>query len=89
MTHPREAGADTTETPTTSETYAVTGMTCAHCVAAVTEEIGELAGVGAVEIDLVPGGDSRVTVFSAAPLPEPALRAAVHEAGYDLAGANR
>lgn len=89
MTHPTEAGADTTATPITSGTYAVTGMTCAHCVAAVTEEIGELAGVRSVEVDLVPGGDSRVTVISTAPLSEPAVRAAVQEAGYDLAGANR
>ena len=50
----------------TTTTYAVTGMTCAHCVAAVTEEVGALGGVSAVDIDLNAGGDSRVTVTSAA-----------------------
>ena len=41
----------------TRTTYAVSGMTCAHCVAAVTEEVGRLDGVTAVEVDLVAGGD--------------------------------
>jgi len=68
----------------TRTTYAVSGMTCAHCVAAVTEEISRLDGVSAVEVDLVAGGDSRVTVTSRAPLPAEALRAAVDEAGYRL-----
>jgi copper chaperone CopZ len=42
--------------------YGVTGMTCAHCVAAVTDEIGSIAGVSTVTVDLVVGGTSRVTV---------------------------
>ena len=54
---------------TTTATYSVTGMTCAHCVAAVTEEVSRLDGVSAVDVDLNAGGDSRVTVTSAAPLP--------------------
>ena len=70
-------------------TYTVSGMTCGHCVTAVTEEITRLDGVSAVEIDLVPGGDSRVTVTGTAPLAGDAVRAAVREAGYDLAGATR
>ena len=70
-------------------TYTVAGMTCGHCVTAVTEEIAELDGVTAVEVDLVAGGDSRVTVTSTAPVAEEAVRAAVREAGYDLAGATR
>ena len=40
-------------------TYSVTGMTCAHCVAAVTEEVGGLAGVSAVDVDLNAGGHPR------------------------------
>jgi copper chaperone len=52
----------------------------------VTQEITRLDGVTAVEIDLVPGGDSRVTVSVTAPLAEDAVRTAVQEAGYDLAG---
>ena len=69
-------------------TYTVTGMTCGHCVAAVTEELARLDGVSAVEVDLNAGGASRVRVTSAAPLPEDAVRGAVDEAGYDLTGAS-
>ena len=69
-------------------TYTVTGMTCGHCVAAVTEELARLDGVSAVEVDLNAGGPSRVRVTSAAPLPEDAVRGAVDEAGYDFAGAS-
>ncbi len=65
-------------------TYSVTGMTCAHCVAAVTEELGLLDAVSAVDVDLHAGGTSLVTVTSAAPLPAAAVRAAVDEAGYTL-----
>ena len=66
----------------TISTFAVSGMTCAHCVAAVTEELTALDGVSAVDVDLNAGGDSRVTVTSANPLPLDAVRAAVDEAGY-------
>ena len=69
-------------------TYTVTGMTCGHCVAAVTEELRRLDGVSAVEVDLNAGGPSRVTVTSTALLPEDAVRGAVDEAGYDFAGAS-
>lgn len=69
----------------TTTTYSVTGMTCSHCVAAVTEEVSGLDGVSAVIVDLNAGGDSRVTVTSTAPLPVDAIRAAVDEAGYTLA----
>jgi len=67
-------------------TYSVTGMTCAHCVAAVSEEVGALAGVSAVAVDLKAGGASTVTVTSAAPLPLNAVRDAIDEAGYVLTG---
>ena len=69
----------------TTTTYSVTGMTCSHCVAAVTEEVSRLDGVSAVDIVLNVGGDSRVTVTSAAPRPVDAVRDAVDEAGYALA----
>ena len=65
--------------------FAVTGMTCSHCVNAVTEEVSAVAGVDAVEIDLVVGGASRVTVTSAAEPDRDAIAAAVDEAGYALA----
>jgi copper chaperone CopZ len=67
--------------------YTVTGMTCGHCVAAVEEELTRLPGVRSVGIDLVAGGASTVTVDSDAPLDEAAVRAAVDEAGYELATA--
>jgi copper chaperone len=71
----------------TSTTYQVTGMTCEHCVRAVTEEIEGLAGVSTVAVALVPGGESVVTVTSDAPLTGEAVAAALDEAGaYYLAG---
>ena len=64
-------------------TYTVTGMTCQHCVSSVTEELTELDGVTGVEVDLTTGA---VVVTSAAELDPVAVKAAVAEAGYDLAG---
>jgi len=66
----------------TTTSFPVTGMTCAHCVASVTEEVGELPGVASVAVDLVVGGASTVTVESDQPLDPAAVRAAVDEAGY-------
>ncbi|GAA4659685.1 heavy-metal-associated domain-containing protein [Kineococcus glutinatus] len=75
-------------TPAPTATYAVTGMTCAHCVGAVTEEVSRVPGVTAVDVDLATG---RLTV-TGSPAPgqapdEAAVRAAVEEAGYRLTGA--
>jgi copper ion binding protein len=64
-------------------TYTVTGMTCGHCVASVTEEISEIDGVTDVAVDLPTGA---VTVTSTRPIDEADVRAAVEEAGYELAG---
>jgi copper chaperone len=66
--------------------YTVTGMTCGHCVAAVTEELTALPGVENVHVKLVPGGESVVTVTSDAPLSDGAVREAVDEAGYAVTG---
>jgi len=63
-------------------TWTVTGMTCGHCVASVTEEISGLAGVEDVQVDLATG---RVEVTSAAELDRADVAAAVEEAGYTLA----
>ena len=52
----------------TTTDYKVTGMTCEHCVHAVTTEFGRLPGVAGVSVDLVPGGISTMTVTSDAPL---------------------
>ncbi|KAA9107909.1 heavy-metal-associated domain-containing protein [Microbacterium rhizomatis] len=64
----------------------VNGMTCAHCVASVTEEISAIAGIDGVQVDLNPGGASHVTIRSASPIDAASVRAAVEEAGYALAG---
>ncbi|GGM56841.1 heavy metal transport/detoxification protein [Longimycelium tulufanense] len=66
-------------------TYTVTGMSCGHCANAVTEELGKIAGVSEVAVD-VPAG--LVTVTSAEPLREEDVRVAVEEAGYELTGVN-
>jgi copper chaperone CopZ len=71
----------------TSATYQVTGMTCEHCVHAVTSELKHLGGVTDVTAVLVPGGRSAVTVTSDAPLPASEIASALDEAGdYELAG---
>jgi len=62
--------------------YTVTGMTCGHCVQAVTDEISELPGVESVDVVLATGA---VTVVSDKALTEDAVAAAVDEAGYALA----
>ena len=68
-------------------TYQVTGMTCEHCVRAVSQEVKNLGGVTGVTVALVPGGQSGVTVTSEMPLTEQAVAAALDEAGdYRLAG---
>ena len=69
----------------TTETYRVTGMTCGHCVTAVTEELTTLADVTSVTVDLAAGGTSDVTVESSAPLDRADVVRAVDEAGYALA----
>ena len=68
-------------TSTSTSTYTVTGMTCGHCVASVTEEISEIDGVRDVAVDLPSG---RVTVTSEDVLDSAQVRAAVEEAGYRL-----
>jgi copper chaperone len=65
-------------------TYTVTGMTCEHCVASVTEEIGEITGVTGVDVDLASGA---VTVTSEDRITDDAVREAVEEAGYTVVAA--
>lgn len=61
--------------------YEVRGMTCGHCVNAVSTEISAIPGVTGVTVDLESG---QVTVHSTEPLDPAAVRAAVDEAGYEL-----
>jgi copper chaperone len=62
-----------------TSTYTVTGMTCGHCVASVTEEVGELPGVTDVQVEL----DSGLLTVTGETTPD-AVRAAVAEAGYQV-----
>jgi copper chaperone len=66
---------------TETRTYTVTGMTCGHCVASVTEEVTEVRGVEQVDVRLETGS---LTVSGRA-LDDEAIRSAVEEAGYQLA----
>ena len=77
-TEPKEA---TVSENATTAVYTVSGMTCGHCVKSVTEEVGAIAGVTGVDVELATG---KVTVTSAAPLAEKDVEAAVDEAGYTL-----
>jgi copper chaperone len=63
-------------------TWTVTGMTCGHCAASVTEELLEVDGVQSVDVDVPTGA---VTVHSEGPVDRAEVEAAVREAGYQLA----
>lgn len=63
--------------------YTVIGMTCGHCVEAVTREWTKIGGVTGADVALDAG---TVAVTSEAPVEEAAVRAAVDEAGYELVG---
>jgi copper chaperone len=65
-----------------TRTYTVHGMSCSHCVASVTEEVSEVVGVRDVDVDLASG---RLSVEGDG-FREDAVRAAVAEAGYEVAG---
>ncbi|MGH9185004.1 MAG: heavy-metal-associated domain-containing protein [Acidimicrobiales bacterium] len=65
----------------TTTTYTVKGMSCQHCVDAVTGELSKLDGVTAVDVALENG---TVTITSDAPLDDDAVLAAINEAGYEL-----
>jgi copper chaperone len=72
----------------TSATYKVSGMSCEHCVRAVTGELASLGGVSDVAVELASDGISVVTVSGDVPLSSDAVAAALDEAGgYHLAGA--
>lgn len=61
--------------------YTVVGMTCGHCVSSVREEVSEVDGVRSVDVDL----DSGRLVVSGQGFADDAVKAAVEEAGYELA----
>ncbi|WP_298873709.1 heavy-metal-associated domain-containing protein [uncultured Microbacterium sp.] len=63
----------------------VEGMTCEHCVRAVTEELSSLEGVDVVDVALQAGGTSVVRIARAAGVSDDDVAAAIDEAGYSLA----
>lgn len=65
----------------TTQTFSVQGMTCDHCVKAVTDEIQKIGGVTGVDVSLETGS---VTVASDSGVEEGEVRAAVDEAGYEV-----
>lgn len=67
----------------TTTTYQVKGMTCGHCVSAVTSEVSAIAGVSDVQVSLETG---TVTVTADQSLSQDAVREAVDEAGYEVVG---
>jgi copper chaperone CopZ len=70
---------------TVEQVFSVSGMTCDHCVRAVTAEVLAIPGVEHVDVHLSPGQLSGVAVRSAEPIASDVMRAALDEAGYDLA----
>jgi copper chaperone len=69
--------------PATISEYTVTGMSCQHCVRAITDEVGAVPGVREVQVDLAAG---RVSITSEVPLDDAVVRAAIDEAGYEVVG---
>ena len=63
-----------------TSTFTVAGMTCSHCVASVSEEVAEVSGVEAVEVDLPTGR----LIVSGDGVRDEHIRAAVAEAGYEV-----
>ena len=83
---PQTPPSDTGKGIGTVTTFAVTGMTCGHCVVAVTEEISAVPGVTDVTVDLAPGATSTVYVTSDAGVTRDQISAALDEAGdYHIA----
>src|SRR4051812_42079708 len=66
--------------------FLVAGLTCGHCVSSVTGELGKLDGVSEVNVSLVPGGTSTVSVHGTRPVARDRAAAAVRDAGYELIG---
>jgi copper chaperone len=67
------------KTDQTEKTYTVPGMSCQHCVVAVSEEVGQVAGVEAVDVAL----ETKQVTVRGRDVDDRALRAAIDEAGYE------
>ena len=69
------------QTATDRLTYTVPGISCGHCRAAIVAEVAQTPGVDTVDVDL----DARVVTVTGPRLDDAAVRAAIDEAGYDVA----
>jgi copper chaperone len=73
---------ETTVTPNrTEKTYTVPAMSCQHCVIAISDEVGQVPGIESVDVEL----DSKRVTVRGSELDDGALRAAIHETGYEAA----
>lgn len=86
---PNEAAAPPVSTSIGDVTasFDVTGLTCGSCASRVTSAVSAIDDVTDVQIDLVSGGSSTVTVLSSQPVPAAVVRSAVERAGYQLSNA--
>lgn len=66
----------------TTRTYSVEGMSCAHCVNAITDEVRKLPGVGEVAVDLA----AKTVTVTGDPVDDNDVRGAIDEAGYTVVG---
>lgn len=66
----------------TTQTYAVTGMTCGHCESAVREEVSQVPGVEQIDVSASSG---TLAIITGVPVDDAAVIAAVDEAGYQAA----
>lgn len=64
--------------PSQTNTYVVSGMSCGHCVAAITEEVGQVPGISEVHVDL----ESKLVTVTGEAIDDLAVRAAIVEAGF-------
>ncbi len=73
----------TSAPPEPVHAYVVAGMSCEHCRIAVTEEVAQVAGVSAVDVDL----ESKLVRVHGVAVEAAAVVAAIDEAGYDAVAA--
>lgn len=74
--------SDVAGAPAAPRGFTVQGLTCGHCVQSVEKAVGSLAAVDSAQVELVPGGQSRLTVTG--PASDADVRQAVAAAGYSL-----
>jgi copper chaperone CopZ len=66
--------------------YSVTGLSCSGCVNSLTNQLNELDAISDVEIDLVSGAASRLTITLTTPVEDSVVQTAITEAGYAVVG---